>query len=450
MQTNENITILLDTLSLNDPIAMKKLLDNMNTVDIALFLETLPIDQAVIVFRMLTKEDALHVFSELDSDMQQTVIESISDKEVGNIIDDLWVDDAVDMLEEMPATLVKKVLRSSSPEARNLINQYLRYSERSVGSIMTAEFVDFPKDMPVKDAIETLRQVSHIVETIYTIFITDGTRILLGAVELKDILLSDDTKPVGDLIPSEPIYVYTSTDKEEAIRTMVKYDLISMPVVDNEHRLVGIVTVDDAVDVMIEEDTEDFERMASLVPSEKPYLKTSAFALAKNRFPWLLVSLATNIIISFVVDYYSPVYAMMPILVNFIPMLMGTGGNAGSQTSTLVIRGMAVGEIHPKNFLTVLWKEVRVCLVIGTALSILCFGRILLTNPHEYLLAFVVSVALFSAIFVGKTTGAALPIMAKICKVDPALMAAPLITTVVDIMSLMVYFVIARQVFSLY
>lgn len=445
MLSKETINILNTT----NPSEIRNIFEDMNAVDIAIFLESINMDKALIVFRALKKENALHVFSELSTEMQKVIIESISDKEVGNIINDLWVDDAVDMLEEMPATLVKRVLQNSSPEARKLINQYIRYNEDSVGSIMTAEFIDFPKDMPIKNVIKKLRKVSHLAETIYTIFVTDGTQILLGSVPLKDILLSNDTNLIGELVRSQPIYEFTSTDKEDAIRKMVKYDLISMPVVDNEHRLVGIVTVDDAVDVLIEEDTEDFERMNALVPSEKPYLKTSAFDLAKNRLPWLLFSLATNILISLVIDFYTPVYVLMPVLVNFIPMLMGTGGNAGSQTSTLVIRGIAVGEIEPKNFLVIIWKEIRVCFILGLILCCICFVRILITNPGQYLLALVVSVSLFSAIFVGKTVGAALPIFAKKYKMDPALMAAPIITTVVDILSLIVYFSSAKQVFAL-
>lgn len=449
MFATDDYNNLLDILERNNLIALHKILKKANAVDIADFLQELSDEQALLVFRMLNKENALHVFSHLDDDMQHRIINAITDKEVAAIINDLWVDDAVDMLEEMPATLVRKVLQNSSPEARGLINQYLHYPENSAGRIMTAEYMDLKKSMTVAEALSHLKKVSHLTETIYTCFITDETRVLEGVLSLKDILLARDDQLVSELLLENPIYTTTTADQEEAAQLMLKYHLISMPVVDAEKRLVGIVTIDDAVDVLIEEDTEDFEKMAAMRPSDTPYVKTSVFSLAFNRFPWLLVSLATNIIISFVVDIYSPVYVAMPILVGFMPMLMGTGGNAGSQTSTLVIRGMAVGEIQYNDFFRVIWKELRVCLVLGLSLGVINFLRIAIFEPGQMMLALVVSLSLICGMFVGKLTGASLPMLAKALRFDPALMASPLITTIVDILAVSAFFTLAQLAFNL-
>ena len=449
MPIQDNSQQFKEVLERNDLSALHKILLQTNVVDIADYLQQLTIEQALVVFRMLNKESALHVFSHLDDDMQHQIIMAITDREVATIINDLWVDDAVDMLEEMPATLVKKVLRNSSPEIRSLINQYLNYPEHSAGGIMTAEYVDLKKQMTVAQALERIKDVSPATETINTLFITDETRVLEGVLPLKDLLFARDDQLVGALLEPDPVYITTTADQEEAARAMVKYHLISMPVVDAEKRLVGIITVDDAVDVLIEEATEDFEKMAAIRPSEAPYTKTSAFLLAWNRFPWLVVSLLTNIVISFVVDAYSPVYVAMPILVSFMPMLMGTGGNAGSQTSTMVIRGMAVGELNQKDFFTVMWKEIRVCLLLGVCLGAINFARIAIFEPGQMTLAFVVSIALICGMFVGKITGVALPMLAKQLHIDPALMAAPLITTVVDILAIVAFFSLSQLFFHL-
>ena len=438
-----------DILERNDLLLLHKMLLETNDVDIADFLGELSIEQAMLVFRMLNKDKALEVFSNLDDEMQQNIIHAITDKEVAALINDLWVDDVVDMLEEMPATLVKKVLHNSSPETRELINQYLHYPENSAGRIMTAEYVDIKKNMTVKEAIARVKQLSDTVETIYTCFVTNETRVFESALPLKDLLFAQDDQLIGDLPLTDVVYTTTTADQEEAAQLLVKYHLITLPVVDEEKRLVGIITADDAVDVLIEEETEDFERMAAILPSETPYTKTSAFSLAKNRLPWLAISLIANILISFVVDIYSPIYVAMPILVSFMPMLMGTGGNAGSQTSTLVIRGMALGEIEFIDFWKVLWKEIRVCLVLGLTLGVINFARIAVFDDGQIKLAIVVTIALVCGMFVGKTTGAALPLLAKAIHIDPALMSAPIITTIVDIMAIVVFFSLSQAAFSL-
>ena len=429
--------------------ALRAALEEMHEVDIAAFIEDLPDKYALIVFRTLGKDTALHVFSQLDSDMQQHIVSSITDKELGVIIDDLWVDDTVDMLEEMPATLVKKVLRSSSPEMRDLINQFLKYGKNSAGSIMTAEFAELRAGMTVGDALRHLRSISHEVETIYTCFVTDNTRILLGVVPMKALLLAADSRTVGELMEQDVISVTTTTDREETVKLVAKYGFMSLPVVDAEHRLVGIVTVDDAADVLQEEDTEDFEKMAAISPSEKPYLKTGVFELAKNRFPWLLFLMVSNMLTGVILGVFESVYTIMPVFVVFMPMLTGTGGNAGSQSSTMVIRGMALGEIAPKDFFAVLWKETRVCLLVGAALAVINFARILITNPGEIGLAILVSLVLIGSIFIGKSIGGILPIIAEACRVDPALVAAPLITTIVDALVLVLYFGVAKIAFGL-
>ena len=428
---------------------LRGILKEMNAVDIAEFLEELPIEQALLVFRMLNKETALHVFSHFDDEMQHSIISAITDQEVEALMKNLWMDDTIEMLEEMPAMLVKKVLRNSTPEARERINQYFHYPESSAGRVMTAEYVDLKKNMTVADALRRVKQLGQTAETIYTCFVTDESRVLESSLPLKDLLFASDDKLVGELISADPIYTTTTADQEEAARLMLKYNLISLPVVDGEKRLVGIITVDDAVDVLIEEATEDFERMAAIRHSETPYTKTSAFALSRNRLLWLVISLATNILISFVVDLYEPIYVAMPILVSFMPMLMGTGGNAGSQTSTLVIRGMAVGEITFSDFWKVLWKEFRICLALGLVLGVINFARIAFLGHGQPELALVVSISLICGMLVGKITGAALPMLAKKLRIDPALMSSPLITTIVDIMAVVVFFSLSKTIFSL-
>ena len=451
MAKNEEFMRLEALIEGKEIIALRDALAEMNAVDIAEFIEELPIEQALLVFRMLNKETALHAFSHFDDEMQQSIISAITDQEVAALMKNLWLDDTVDMLEEMPATLVKKVLRNSSHETRERINQYLHYPESSAGRVMTAEYVDLKKDMTVAEALLRVKQLGQSAETVYTCFVTDASRVLESSLPLKDLLFARDDQRVSELISADPIYTTTTTDQEEAARLMLKYNLLSLPVVDGEKRLVGIITVDDAVDVLIEEETEDFERMAAVRPSETPYTKTTAFTLARNRLPWLVISLLTNILISFVVGLYEPVYLAMPILVSFMPMLMGTGGNAGSQTSTLVIRGMAVGEIALGDFGRVLWKETRVCLALGLVLGAVNFARIALLGegPAQLELAMVVSVSLVCGMLVGKTTGAALPMLAKALRIDPALMASPLITTIVDIMAVAVFFSLSNVVFSL-
>lgn len=438
---------LLQLLSEHKYMTARSLLLEMNSVDLALLLEELPTEKALLLFRMLPKENEAEIFAELDSELQQKFIASITDYEISEMIDELFVDDAVSMLDEMPASLVMRVLANSSPETRQLMNQFLRYPENSAGSIMTAEFTDLSEEMTVEQAIAHIRAVGENKETIYTCYVIDEKRKLDGEVSVKNLLLAHDTKLVKEIMRPETISVLTTADQEEAVRLMQKYDLISLPVVDTEHRLVGIITVDDALDVMQEETTEDFEKMAAMAPSEKPYLKTSVFQLAKNRFPWLLILMVSSMLTGLILGHFEAVYAALPLLVTFMPMLTGTGGNAGSQASTMVIRGMAIGEISPRDAWLVFWKEARVSIIVGVILATVNLLRLMFFYPDSGMLPVVVAISQLGAVFLAKTIGGVLPMLAKALSIDPAIMAAPLITTIVDCVTLMLYFSIAQRLF---
>ena len=438
-----DIQALLELLERRDLHALRAALLEENEVDIAEFLEELPQDKIVVVFRALPKEMAAEVFSNLEPDTQQVIIQSATDQEVSAIVEELYVDDAVDMLEELPANVVKRVLKAARPDTRKLINQFLNYPDNSVGSIMTAEFTDLKQSMTVAQAIAHIRRTGENSESVYTCYVTDAGRRLEGVLTIKELLLAQDEQLIADLMETDVITAETTEDQEEAVARMMKYDFISLPVVDKEGRLVGIVTVDDVMDVMEEEATEDFEKMAAMAPSEKPYLKTSVLSLAKHRILWLLVLMISGMITGGILGQYEAAFAAMPLLVTFIPMLTDTGGNAGSQSSTLVIRGMAVGEIQLKDFAKVFWKEMRVSMLVGVVLSAVNFVRLIITYPGNQMVALTVALALFVTVLLAKTVGGVLPMVAKLCHADPAIMAAPLITTIVDAISLVVYFRIA-------
>lgn len=425
--------------------ALRDALQEENEIDIADFLESLDAEEAAVVFRMLKKEMAAEVFSNLSADTQKVIVDSITDQEIVGIIEDLYVDDAVDALEELPANVVKRILKNAKPETRNLINQFLKYEENTAGSIMTAEFVDLKRGMTVAEAIAHIRRTGEDRETIYTCYVTGPSRVLEGVVTVKELLLSQDDQRIEEVMDDDVICVTTTEDREEVARTLAKYNLLSLPVVDQENRLVGIVTIDDAVEVMEQEATEDFEKMAAMSPSEKPYLKTGVFTMARKRFMWLLVLMISGMITGGILGQYEAAFASMPLLVTFIPMLTDTGGNAGSQSSTLVIRGMALSEISTKDLFAVMWKEIRVSLIVGIGLGAVNFVRLILTYPGNEMVALTVTLALVATVLIAKTIGGALPILAKFLKADPAIMAAPLITTIVDALSLIIYFTIASH-----
>lgn len=426
---------------------LKNALIETNEVDIALFLEELDSEQVAVVFRMLPKEMAAEVFAHLSTEMQQYIIESITDSEIANIIEDLYVDDAVDFLEEMPASVVKKVLRNATNDRRVMINQFLKYPENSAGSIMTAEFVDLNKNMTVAEAFARIRKIGIDKETIYTCYVIDSYRRLEGIVSVRRLFISKDEDIIGDIMDTNIIKVTTTDDREDTVALFTKYGFLSMPVVDHENRLVGIVTVDDAVEVLEEEATEDFEKMAAMRPSEKPYLKTSVFELSKNRIVWLLVLMFSAMLTGSILQTYEEAFTVLPILVTFIPMLTDTGGNSGSQSSTMIIRGMSVGEIQSNDLLKVFWKELRVGLLCGLVLGGANFLRLYLTYQNHsdtFMISLTVGLSVFAIVVLAKTIGGLLPMAAKMLKLDPAIMASPLITTIVDAVGLILYFKIAQ------
>ena len=442
----ENVKeVLFDLVSRKQFRQLKDELCEMNEFDIASFLEELDSEKQIIIFRMLPKELASDVFACLEVETQEHIINSITDKELAYIIEELYVDDAVDMLEELPATIVKRVLQNAAPSTRLQINEFLKYPENSAGSIMTAEYIGLKKNMTVQEAFAYIRKHGYDKETIYTCYVMDAKRMLEGVVTVKDLLMNDYEVKIEDIMDTNVIKAVTTDDKEEIADLFNKYDLLSLPVVDHENRLVGIVTIDDAVDVMEEEATEDFEKMAAMLPSEKPYLKTSVVELAKNRITWLLVLMLSSMLTGGILTKYEKAFEVMPLLVSFVPMLTDTGGNAGSQSSTMIIRGMTIGEIASSDILKVVWKETRVSFIVGLILGLVNFIRLIIQYPGQPLVALTVVLALFATVFVAKVIGGILPIIAKRLKLDPAIMAAPLITTIVDAVYLVIYFQIAVE-----
>ncbi|MDR1210249.1 MAG: magnesium transporter [Clostridiales bacterium] len=427
---------------------------DMNVVRIAEFCEDLPPNRALVAFRTLPKEIEADVFAELSGDAQGRLIEALSDADILEIIDDLMVDDVVDLLEEIPANLVtriKRLIPKLPAEQVELINRFLLYSENSAGSIMTAEFTDLKKGMSVADAIKRIRRVGEDRETIYTCYVTDETRHLIGVITVRDLLLADDDASVDDLMDYDVVSVGTAQDREEAVQLIARYGFMALPVVDAENRLVGIVTVDDAVDVIQEENTEDFEKMAAMTPSEAEYLKTSVFRLARNRLTWLLVLMVSGMITGYILGYYEELFAVLPLLVTFIPMLADTGGNAGSQSSTMVIRGMVLGEVYTGDWAKVLLKEIVVSVIVAVPLAAVNYLRIILmySQDNRFAIGIVVSLAMVCTVVIANTIGGLLPIAAKRFRIDPAIMAAPLITTIVDALSLIIYFNIAEGMLRL-
>ena len=428
---------------------LRETMSEMNEVDIAEFIEELEPEKKVLVYRMLPKELAADVFSFLEVDDQEHIINSITDYELGKIVEDLYVDDAVDMLEELPAIVVKRVLQNATPQTRNLINQFLQYPENSAGSIMTAEYIGLKRNMTVEQAFAYIRENGVDKETIYTCFVTDSKRCLQGVVTVKDLLMNPYDTVIKDIMDENIIYAVTTEDREDVVETFNKYDLLCLPVVDHEDRLVGIVTVDDAVEVMEQEATEDFEKMAAMFPSEKPYLRTGVFELARNRIPWLLILMFTSILSGAILMDYKEAIQVLPLLLSFVPMLMDASGNCGNQSSTMVIRGMAVGDIELKDVLRVVWKEFRVGLLCGAVLAAANFVRLVLQYPDRLALNLVIVLSLMLAIVLAKIIGCVLPMLAEKMKLDPAIMAAPLITTIVDASSLLIYFKIASMMLHL-
>ena len=439
--------------------AIREIFIDMNEADVAALLQRCYDDheaekhELLILFRLLNKDIAADVFSYMDSDMQMMLINSFSDKELQDVVDDLYVDDTVDMIEEMPANVVSRILKSADPETRKQINQILKYPKDSAGALMTTEYVYLKKDYTAKEALEWIRHVGMVKETVYTLYVTENRK-LIGVLSVLDIITADDDDKIEDIMDTNVISIDTLEDKEVVAAKMSKYDFLSLPVVDKENRMVGIVTFDDAMDVLQEENTEDFSKMAAVAPSEDSYFKTSVFSHAKNRITWLLVLMLSATLTGTIVNKYQAAFAAVPVLVSFLSMLSGTGGSCGSQTSTMVIRGMALGEIRMRDFFKVMWKEFRIAILCSVVLAVVNAGRIILvyyndTSVDCYKLALTVSLAIVATVILSKLIAAMLPMAAKKLKLDPAIMAAPLITTIVDTCSTLMFFALATVIFDI-
>lgn len=434
---------------------LKELRDELSDMaypDIAEFIMDMDDDKlAVKIFRILPKDISADVFSYLEADSQTVIVQSITDSEIGRLMDDLYVDDAVDFLEEVPANIVRRVLANTDKQTREIINRFLKYDENSAGSVMTIEMVELHDRLTVSEAIKNIRRTGVDKETIYTCYVIDDKRHLMGTIPLRRLLLNDEDTLVTDIMSDDEqlIFVKTTDDREEVAAIAKKYDLLSVPVVDKEDRLVGIITIDDIVDIIDEEATEDMEKMALLTPSEDEYLKTGVFTLTKNRIGWLLILMITSTFTGQIIEGFENQLATIAGLTACIPMLMGTGGNSGNQVSTLIIRGLALNEIKIKDYFKILWKEIRVSLIAGIILAVANYGRMLAIravtgNDTTNSVILVVSLSVAAVVMVSKTIGCTLPIVAKLLKLDPALMAGPLITTLVDAISLMIYFAFAK------
>lgn len=428
---------------------IRSLLLDMNYVDIESVLTEFSKDETLRIFRMLPKETAAEVFTEMDSDLQQYIVESITDAEVGRIMDELYMDDTVDFLEEMPANVVKRVLRNTDETTRKTINQLLQYPEDSAGSIMTTEFVDLKKEMTVQKALEYIRKNGVDKETINTCYVLNPQRKLEGVVSIRTLILSPPDAIMEDLMDTNVKIIRTLDDQETTAYQFRKYDLLSMPVVDTENRLVGIITIDDIVDVIEQENTEDFHKMAAMTPSEDPYLKTSVFTLAKNRAMWLLVLMISATFTGFIIRHFEGALSQVVALTSYIPMLMGTGGNAGAQSSTMIIRSLSLNELSFSDLFKVMWKELRVGAVTALLLGIVNFGRIMLLDNVSAMVALTVSLSLFCVVCLAKVVGGMLPILAEKIHLDPVIMASPIITTILDALSLIIYFQFATNLLGI-
>ena len=447
---------LLDKIEENKLKEVKDNLLEMHVQDIADLLEKIESPISLVkVFKVLPKDMGAEVFSYVDSDIQENLVSALSDKELSYLIEEMYIDDAVDFVEEMPANIVERALKNSDAETRSLINKFLKYEEESAGSIMTSEFIDVREDMTTAMALKRIKKVAVNMETINVIYVTDSAKVLKGVVSIRDLLLAEEDDKIGDIMNDNVISAGTDTDQEEIARLFSQYDFLALPIVDREHRLVGIVTVDDVIDVIEEEVTEDISLMAAVTPTEKPYLKTSTFRLWLTRVPWLMLLMISATFTGLIISNNEAtlsggMYGIL--LTSCIPMIMGTGGNAGGQASATIIRGIAINEICFRDFLRVVWKEFRISIILGLSLAVVCFGKILLLDGLVFGVegvdttsALVISLSMFITIIMAKFVGASLPLIAKKCRLDPAVMASPFITTILDILSLLVFCFLATS-----
>ena len=446
----ETIKVLLDDKKFS---TLRDILVTMKPYDIAAIFENLQDEKMPILFRILPKELAAETFVEMDDETQEFLIHGFSDSELKEVVDELFVDDAVDLIEEMPANVVKRILRQADKDMRKQINELLKYPEDSAGSIMTTEFIVLRPDMTAEMAIKRIRRTGVDKETIYTCYVTDANTKLIGITTVKDLLLAEDDELVKSIMEENVISVTTLADQEQVAQMFSNYNFLALPVVDNENRLVGIVTIDDAIDVIQEEATEDIEKMAAVLPSDKPYMKTSVFGLYKKRAPWLLILMLSATFTSAIISSFEAVLANVLILSSFIPMITGSGGNAGSQSSVSVIRALSLGEIQFKSIFLVLWKEFRVSILCGITLAAANFVKLLLFDLHgqenAFMIALVISLTLVGTIIMAKLVGSSLPLLASKVGFDPAVMANPLISTVCDSLSLLIYFGVAKLILHL-
>lgn len=446
----ETIRVLLEEKKFN---TLRDILVTMKPYDIAAVFEELQDEKMPILFRILPKELAAETFVEMDDETQEFLIHGFSDSELKEVVDELFVDDAVDLIEEMPANVVKRILRQADKDMRKQINELLKYPEDSAGSIMTTEFIVLRPDMTAEMAIKRIRRTGVDKETIYTCYVTDDNNRLIGITTVKDLLLADDSDDVNDLMEENVIAVNTLDDQEQVAQKFSNYNFLALPVVDNENRLVGIVTIDDAIDVIQEEATEDIEKMAAVLPSDKPYMKTSVWGIYRKRTPWLLVLMLSATFTSAIISSFESALASVIVLSSFIPMITGSGGNAGSQASVSVIRALSLGEIEFKSIFKVLWKELRVSFLCGVTLGAANFIKLMVFDLHgnenAFWIALVVSLTLVGTIMMAKLVGSSLPMLASKLGFDPAVMANPLISTVCDSLSLLIYFAIATHILNI-
>lgn len=446
MDEIKELDVIRELLETKQYTRLRQRIADMNIADTAAVMEELEEEELLKIFRILPKSMAADVFSYLEVDSQQFIIVSLSEREAANIIDNLMADDATDLLEEMPANIVKKLLASARADTRRDINHLLRYPEDSAGSIMTVEYVDLKENMTIEDAIQRIRKVGVDSETINICYVLDSKRTLVGTVALRYLLISPSDAVIGDIMHENVVYLNTMMDQEEVARQFQKYDFTSMPVADNEGRLVGIITVDDVVDILQEEATEDIEKMAAIVPSDKPYMKTGVLETWKKRIPWLLLLMISATFTGSIITSFEDALSVFPILTAFIPMLMDTGGNAGGQASVTIIRGLSLNEIGYSDVPKILWKELRVAFACGATLSVAYFAKLMLFDRVGLGVAAVVCLTLIAAVAIAKMIGCSLPVLAKRLGFDPAVMASPFITTIVDALSLVIYFAIATEI----
>jgi magnesium transporter len=442
----EEVTKLIEGKKINE---LRKFLENINSADFPSILENLDEEKTIMVYRLLPKEQAADVFVRLDPDDQERLIKCLTDLEIKNVMNEIYIDDAVDLIEEMPANVVKRILANTKAENRKIINELLKYPDDTAGTLMTTEFVDLKQYMTVDQAFDRIKKIGLKKETVYNCYVLSDDRKLIGILDIKTLLVAERNEIIKDLMDdSNLIKTHTLEDQEEVIKLFDKYDCVAIPVVDKEDRLVGIITIDDVIDVMQEETLEDFEKMAAITPSDESYFKTSVFKHAKNRILWLLILMISATLTGTIIANYEEAISALPLLVAFLPMLMDTGGNSGSQTSTLIIRGLAMDEIATKDIFKVIWKELRVSVIVGSVLA-LANGLRIAIQYQDVTIAAVVGVTLLITVILAKTIGCVLPILAKKLKLDPAIMASPLITTIVDTLSVLVFFKISSMVFHL-